>query len=201
LILADTGNNRIRVVAERSGTYFGRQMRAGDIYTVAGNDNVGFSGDGVPGTPRCTRHGRYLLYDQLGHGHRAVGSGLSGVGGLAVEGAGNVIVTTGYQVWVAAESTGQFFGHAMRAGHLYHLAGLRVDAHTQFPVRGSGGDGAAASRAQFSGLKGVAVDQAGNVVVADQTRIRVIAASSGTCYGQQMTQGDIYTIAGVVYRP
>jgi len=46
----------------------------------------------------------------------------------------------------------------------------------------------------------VAVDATGNVVVADQTRIRVIAASSGTFYAQRMTRGDIYTIAGVVER-
>jgi hypothetical protein len=260
VVVADTLNNRVRVVAEKTGNFYGQPMRAGDIYTVAGNDNIGFAGDGVPAlhatldlaplggaaesrTPlqvdqagnilfADTYHGdgrvrlvaaangqfygrqmragyiytiaggggRYLGYDHLGHGHRSVGSGLSAVTGLALDSAGNLIVSTRYQIWVAAESTGRYYGQEMRAGHFYHLAGMPVDVHTQFPVRGSGGDGAAASHAQLSGIAGMAVDAGGNVVVVDQTRIRVIAADSGTLYGQWMTRGDIYTIAGVVAR-
>jgi len=44
-------------------------------------------------------------------------------------------------------------------------------------------------------------DAAGNVVVADagNGRVRVVADSSGTFYGQTMTAGDIYTIAGDSY--
>src|SRR5258706_14942251 len=48
--VADSYNNRIRVVAERSGTFFGQQMQPGDIYTVAGNGIYGYSGDGGPGS-------------------------------------------------------------------------------------------------------------------------------------------------------
>src|SRR5262249_58794406 len=39
-----------RVVAARTGRFYGRAMTAGDIYTVAGNGNTGFSGDGGPAT-------------------------------------------------------------------------------------------------------------------------------------------------------
>ena len=35
-MIADTGNNVIRVVAETTGTFYGQAMTAGDIYTVAG---------------------------------------------------------------------------------------------------------------------------------------------------------------------
>jgi hypothetical protein len=43
----------------------------------------------------------------------------------------------------------------------------------------------------------VAVDHAGNVLIADGNgRIRVIAARTGTFYGQPMTGAYIYTIAG-----
>jgi prepilin signal peptidase PulO-like enzyme (type II secretory pathway) len=43
----------------------------------------------------------------------------------------------------------------------------------------------------------VAVDGAGNLVIADMTDglIRVVAASTGTLYGQAMTAGDIYAVA------
>lgn len=49
-VIADTGNGRIRVVAARTGTFYGQPMTAGDIYTVAGNGRIGFSGDGGPAT-------------------------------------------------------------------------------------------------------------------------------------------------------
>jgi len=48
LVLADTSNNRVRVVAVRTGTFYGQKMIAGDIYTIAGNGVFGFAGDGGP---------------------------------------------------------------------------------------------------------------------------------------------------------
>ena len=47
-------------------------------------------------------------------------------------------------------------------------------------------------------LLGVGVDGSGNIVIADtgNDRIRAIAKSTGTFYGQAMTAGNIYTIAG-----
>ena len=50
VLIADTSNNRIRVVAASTGTFYGQAMTAGDIYTIAGNGTYGFSGDGGPGT-------------------------------------------------------------------------------------------------------------------------------------------------------
>jgi len=38
------------MVAERSGTFFGVHMTAGEIYAVAGTGSFGFSGDGGPVT-------------------------------------------------------------------------------------------------------------------------------------------------------
>ncbi|MBF0456992.1 MAG: hypothetical protein HQK99_03755 [Nitrospirae bacterium] len=46
LYIADFGNNRIRVVANVTGTYLGVAMTAGNIYTVAGNGNQSYAGDG-----------------------------------------------------------------------------------------------------------------------------------------------------------
>src|SRR5690348_9352599 len=40
----------VRVVAASAGTFYGRAMTTGDIYTVAGNGTGGFSGDGGPAT-------------------------------------------------------------------------------------------------------------------------------------------------------
>src|SRR5260221_5951269 len=50
MLIADTGNNRVRVVAVRTGRFYGRAMTANHIYTIAGNGNTGFSGAGRPAT-------------------------------------------------------------------------------------------------------------------------------------------------------
>jgi hypothetical protein len=46
LLIADSDNNRIRVVAAASGTFYGGPMATGKIYTVAGDGTGGFTGDG-----------------------------------------------------------------------------------------------------------------------------------------------------------
>ena len=49
------------------------------------------------------------------------------------------------------------------------------------------------------GASALPVDHSGNLIIADQgqvDRIRVVAARTGTFYGQAMTKGDIYTVAG-----
>src|SRR5439155_9435832 len=58
--------------------------------------------------------------------------------------------------------------------------------------------GGRATAAALNGPWGVAVDGAGNVLITDSNhnRLRLVAAASGTFYGQQMTAGDIYTVAG-----
>jgi hypothetical protein len=67
---ADQGNNRVRVVAARTGTFYGVPMTVGDIYTVGGNGQPGFAGDGGPATK----------------------AELDGPIGLGVTGAGNLLV-------------------------------------------------------------------------------------------------------------
>jgi hypothetical protein len=48
LVITDSVNDRVRVVAAGSGSFYGQAMTAGDIYTVAGNGTGGFAGDGAP---------------------------------------------------------------------------------------------------------------------------------------------------------
>ncbi|HEX4060626.1 MAG TPA: hypothetical protein VHY58_06345, partial [Streptosporangiaceae bacterium] len=170
LVIADTTNGRIRVVAASTGTFYGKAMTAGHIYTVAGTDGQGFSGDGGPATSA------ELYFPQ----------------GVAVDGAGNLVIadTTNNRIRVVAASTGTFYGKAMTAGHIYTVAGDGT--------AGFSGDGGPATSAGLHGPDGVAVDGAGNLVIADtfNQRVRVVAGSTGTFYGQPMTAGDIYTVAG-----
>jgi hypothetical protein len=170
ILIADSWNNVIRVVAESTGTFYGQAMTAGDIYTVAGDGNGGSSGDGGP----------------------ALSAELHVPGSVAVDAAGNLIIadTSTRRVRVVAESTGTFYGQAMTAGDIYNLAGNGGTTYR--------GDGGLATDAALSVPSGVTVDGAGNVAIWDSghLRLRVVAASTGTFYGQAMTAGHIYTVAG-----
>ncbi|HEY3732654.1 MAG TPA: hypothetical protein VGL63_01955 [Streptosporangiaceae bacterium] len=168
LVIADTRNQRIRVVAESSGTFYGKPMTAGDIYTVAGNGTGGFAGDGGPATS----------------------AKLSFPSGVAVDHAGNLLIADSLnsRIRVVAASTGTFYGQPMTAGDIYTVAGSNGSTL---------GDGGPATSAFLNLPNTVAVDAAGNLVIADtdDSRIRLVAASTGTLYGQAMTAGDIYTVA------
>jgi hypothetical protein len=78
----------------------------------------------------------------------------------------------------------------MTAGNIYTVAGDGTG--------GFSGDGGLATSAELNFPEAVAVDAAGNVIIADANnfRVRVVAAGTGTFYGQAMTAGNIYTVAG-----
>ena len=175
LLIADSVDSAVRVVAARAGTFYGQAMKAGDIYTIAGTGTAGYSGDGGPGTS----------------------AELSGPGGVTTDQAGNAVVadTGNSRIRVVAAHSGTFYGQAMTAGDLYTIAGNGQ--------RGLTGDGGPAASAELRFPGGLTTDSAGNLVVADtgNDRVRVIAARSATFYGRAMTGGHIYAIGGNTGQP
>ena len=157
VVIADTGSSRIRVVAQRSGRFYGLSMKAGDIYTVIG-----------PASPAARAHPVVAL-------------------AVALDGNGNLLTFDGTLVRALAAKAGKFYGQPMRAGHIYAVAGNES---------GHPGDGGRATSAQFQYLYGLAIDGAGNIVQTANDRVRVIATGSGKFYGQHMTAGNVYTVAG-----
>jgi hypothetical protein len=172
LVLSDRPFARVRVVAAVTGTFYGRAMTAGHIYTVAGDGEFGDDGE------------------FSSDGRRATGTSVEPLD-VAVDAAGNLVIDSdGEIIRVVAAGTGTFYGQAMTAGHIYTVVGTGKT--------GFSGDGGPATSATFRAADGVAVDGAGNLVIADTQnyRVRVVATSTGTFYGQAMTAGDIYTVAG-----
>jgi hypothetical protein len=70
LAIADGNDDRVRMVAAATGTFYGQPMTAGHIYTVAGKGLPGFNGDGGPATS----------------------AELNSPSGVAVDGAGNLLI-------------------------------------------------------------------------------------------------------------
>jgi hypothetical protein len=170
VLISDSFNQRLRVLATKSGRFYGRAMAAGDIYTIAGNGRAGFSGDGGPATATG-------LYKPL---H------------VIVDAAGNLVFCDerDNRIRVIAVRSGRFYGRAMTAGHIYTIAGTGK--------RGTTGDGGPATRAEVGEPAGVTLDALGNLLIATRNggRIRVVAARTGRFYGRAMTARHIYTIAG-----
>jgi RHS repeat-associated protein len=172
LYIADSNNNRIQEIANAGGTQWGQAMTAGDIYTVAGNAGgaSGSSGDGGPGTSAL----------------------LSGTGGLAMDAAGNLYIGDGgnTRVQELAAVTHPQWGQSMTAGDIYTVAGGPTITHWQ--------NGSPATNTQNSAAPSLAIDSSGDLYIADTSnnRIEEIANTTGTQWGQSMTAGDEYTVAG-----
>jgi len=170
LIVTDEGASRVLVVANTSGTYYGRHMAAGYIYSIAGSGMVGYSGIGGPARSAT------------------IGCPL----GAVVDRHGNVVITDAcnQRILVVADSTGTFYGRAMTAGYIYSIAGEGTIGYS--------GIGGPARSARIGCPLGTVVDRHGNVIftAACNQRILVVAGSTGTFYGREMTAGYIYSIAG-----
>jgi sugar lactone lactonase YvrE len=178
LVIADSRNALVRVLAARTGTFYGQQMTAGDIYAVAGDGHSGFGGSGVAATQTALRNPQDVAVDRHGN--------------LVIADSSYTKGAKGARLRVVAAVTGRFYGQKMIAGDIYTVAGYAQGT-------GFSGDGGPATKAGLGFyISAVLMDRAGNLVFADSyaNRIRVVAASTGTFYGQAMTAGHIYTVAG-----
>ena len=84
----------MRVVAAKTGTFYGQAMTVGDIYTIVGDGTAGYSGDLGP----------------------AAQAELDNPEGVAVDDAGNLLIAdaSNARVRMVAETSGTFYGRAMR---------------------------------------------------------------------------------------
>jgi sugar lactone lactonase YvrE len=193
LLIADTSNNRVRLVAGNSCSaecpYGLPAMRKGDIYTVAGTGESGAKGNGKPATA----------------------AQLSRPADIAVDREGNLLIADTYNLqvrFVAAHSCASDCAYGQRSttvGDVYPLAG---DGALFYPQGvESDGDGTSALAAPMQPAQTIAVDGAGNVLIGEsegsvtRSAVRMVAVttcSSSCAYGLRATvKGDIYTVAGV----
>ncbi|MBC7543456.1 MAG: hypothetical protein H7338_12065 [Candidatus Sericytochromatia bacterium] len=170
LFVADLVSHRIRMLPTVSGTYFGQAMSAGKLYTVAGNGTGAFGGDGGPATSASLQN--------------PTGVAVATAGNLYIAGRGN------FRVRMVPAAGVVRFGQTMTAGKIYTITGV---GNTPF-----NGDNIPAGTAAVPGAPRVAVDPAGTVYIADSVshRIRLIAATTQVVFGQAVTAGRIYTLAG-----
>jgi hypothetical protein len=194
VLIADTGNHRIRRVAAGTGV----------ITTVAGNGVDGFSGDGGPGTsaslsaPRglAVDGGNVLIADTYNHRIRrmAAGTGVittvagNGVAGFSGDGGPGTSARLIYPKGVAVDGGGNvFIADSNRIRRLAAGTGV-ITTVAGNGVYGFSGDGGPGTNASLNTPTGLAVDVGGNVFIADYNNRRIRRLAAGT--------GVITTVAG-----
>jgi hypothetical protein len=175
LLIADTANCRLRMVAATDGTRFGVTISQGHIYTVAGNGTCGSAGDGGPSSDA-------ELWDP---------------GALAVDPGGDVFVADqgNRTIRVLAAHNGTFFGVALAADDLGTVAG--EGSYGPYLVDGLSALG---ETAEINFPVGIALDSMGDLYIADGSMhtIRFVAAGATSLRGHPAAADDMYTAAGAL---
>jgi len=193
LFVADSGNNCIRKITPD-----------GIISTVAGNGTAGFSGDGAlatsarlsnPGGVTVDGAGNVFIADSENYRVRKVnpagiistfaGNGLPGVSG---DGGPAAFARIQYSSSVAVDAAGNLFiadPGGSRVRKVTPDGIISTFAGTGTP--GFSGDGGPAASAQLAYPRGIAVDMAGNLFIADSNTNRIRKVNSA---------GVISTVAG-----
>ena len=202
--IADTYNNRIRVVNTRSTpiTVAGVQVQPGNVATVAGDGNMGYTGDNGPALDATMKYPF----------------------AAAVDSAGNILIADSYNGWVrrvdavtgiittvaatkpvtlpsalAIDGAGNLFIADPPAQVVWEVSGGTITVVAGNGTAGYSGDGGLATSAQLNNPFGVAVDQDDNVFIADSVNnvIRCVLGVIGGCgdASHQYVVGDIVTYA------
>ena len=190
-------DSQVRVLAQRTGTFYGQKMTKGRLYVIAGVLN----GQGI--WPPCEDSASRAAAQA---GTKATGTDLGyQIGTLRFDADGNIILadvggdTEGpcggsegpvhSRVDVIPARAGTFYGQKMTVGDIYPIAGLGTKTGNGVPAIDSNLQAAA-----------VALDHDGNILVATgetghpNAAVVVIAAKTGAFYGQKMIKGDIYSV-------
>lgn len=211
ILLADTGNSRIRVIARTDGTYFGTAMVANSIYTIDGPWSAGPGGNAGTGSATVDAQGNlYVVHRGQGKAYmvpKASGTyfgipmtantatviaNLGAPNSIAIDQQGNVLISDfgTNKVIMLPKVSGTFYGQTVTANQMTAIVG------TGLP--GFAGDGGNPAAAQLNGSTDIQLDRLGNLFIADHynNRLRMVPTVDGSHYGVAMSAGNIYTIVG-----
>jgi trimeric autotransporter adhesin len=195
LLIADYGNHRIR-----------RVTPGGVITTVAGNGNLGFSGDQGPATSAQLRgprgvaldgSGNLLIADSENHRIRRVTPAgaittVAGNGTASLFGDNGAAVNAGLSLptGITVDGSGNLLIADTNNNRIRRVTPAGVITTVAGSLSGFAGDGGSALAARLSQPSGIAVDSTGNLLIADRLnlRIRSVGVSAGV--------GLIFTVAG-----
>ena len=151
LYIADSDNQRIRVVCAVAGGPFCSGKTVGNIYAVAGNGTGGYNGDDIAATSA-------ELFNPLA---------------VSMDSLGNLYIADPYNERtrvVCAVASGPVCS-GKTVGYIYTVAGTST--------AGYNGDGGPATSAELNYPDGVALDGAGDIYIADSNNSRIRKVVTG----------------------
>jgi trimeric autotransporter adhesin len=191
LYIADGNNNRIRKV-DTSGT----------ITTYAGDGTGSFGGDNGPATSAqlfgpfsvLARQGNLYIADTGNNRVRRVDAGgtittFAGNGVANFSGDNGPATSASFNtpLALAADSAGNLFVADYSNGAIRKIAAGTITTVAGTGTNGYGGDNGPATSAQFNSPRGLALDAADNLIIADTSNARIRKVDTG---------GTVTTIAG-----
>jgi sugar lactone lactonase YvrE len=180
IYIADTDNNRIRMVAN------------GVITTVAGNGFVGFSGDNGPATGARLANPQGVAVDSAGNLYiadtgnsciRKVSNGVittlagNGLAGFSGDNGPATNAQLSGPISVAVDSSGNLY--IPDNDRIRKVASGMITTVAGNGTQGFSGDNGPATSAQLTDPEGIAVDSAGNLYIADGDNNRIRKVASG----------------------
>ena len=190
VLVADTGNHRVRRIDGRTGV----------ISTVAGNGSEGSYGDGGPATAAALRHpsgvgvdgaGNILVADRMNHRIRQIDAATgfistiagSGTQGFSGDGGPATAATLSVPSGVVADAAGDVYVADCTNNRIrrIHVATGIITTVVGNGSMAFGGDGGPATAAALGYPSGISVDAAGNILIADShnNRIRRVCLATG----------------------
>jgi NHL repeat len=217
VFVADTGHCRVVVIATGNGRRYGVTLRTGRPVSIAGGRCAGSGSFGHPTGVAVDLTGdvyvaeaneqRVKVIEPSGAVANVAGTGTAGAAGdggvassaqlheptgVAVDHNGDLFIadTANCKVRVVPAVSAAVLGHPVVRDHIYTAAGTGVC--------GSAGQGGAIGTAQLYDPVAVAVDFAGDLLVADRgdQSVLLASASGGTYYGTAVAAGDIGVVVG-----
>jgi Bacterial Ig-like domain (group 3)/NHL repeat len=190
LYFADSSNNRIREVVKATG----------QIFTVAGNGTVGYSGDGGPAASAELNNPYTVAVDSAGNLYfsdtgnnrireviKATGQIFTvvgnGVGGYSFDGVLATSAALGFPVGVAVDAAGNLFFADSLTNRIREVnkATGQISTVAGNGTKGFSGDGGPATSAALNYPVGVALDGSDNIYIADwgNQRLREVVKETG----------------------
>ncbi len=192
--IAVDGNGNL-YFSDTLGSWVRKVTPAGIITTIAGTGSNGYSGDGVPARGAQLNGPTGIAVDGLGNVYIADTNNVrirmistagtistlagSGSGGFSGD-AGPAVKAQFYRLFgIAVDGAGNLFIADTYNARIREVAGGIINTVAGNGTEGFGGDRGQALAAMMNDPVGVAVDGAGNILIADQNNYRIRRVSSG----------------------